>query len=215
MRDRTRPTSSWRGRASSSSKDEDLPMRRGTCWSRPPACLTASGTPARNACSCVGDSGPRAAHLEKFSVPRADGPALVYYLMRMAKSPTLRALPRREPFCANRRRRRVRHRAGAKFHARGAPVAANRATGHEGTGLIHRRGWPRRCWWSGQDSLYVALSRRGVGPAGPQRSSPVREDLPGGLPVGPELVDDPAQARALPRVVRGLRSRARRTPHGP
>ena len=43
-----------------------------------------------------------------------------------------------------------------------------------------------------------------------RRPPAVREALPGGLPGGPVVADDPAQARGLPRGVRRLRLRARR-----
>ena len=51
------------------------------------------------------------------------------------------------------------------------------------------------------------LPRRGVGPPGARRAGRLRAALPRGLPVGPLVADDPAQARGLPRGVRGLRSR--------
>src|SRR5262245_31750643 len=44
---------------------------------------------------------------------------------------------------------------------------------------------------------------RALGPA------PVREGVPGGLPVGPLLADHPEEARELPRALRRLRLRAR------
>ena len=76
-------------------------------------------------------------------------------------------------------------------------------------GLLQGEDGRIRCWWAGKRSALCALSRRRMGPAGPQRPSAVREDLPRGLPVGTELADDPAQARALPRGVRRLRPRTR------
>ena len=55
-----------------------------------------------------------------------------------------------------------------------------------------------------------ALPRRGVGPAGARRRRAVRAALPRGVPVRALVADDPAQARGVPRRVRGLRDRGGR-----
>src|SRR6266511_450979 len=58
-----------------------------------------------------------------------------------------------------------------------------------------------------------------MGPTGPRRRAPVREALPGGLPVRALLADHPAQARVVPprlrRVRPGHRRRLRRRGGGP
>ena len=62
---------------------------------------------------------------------------------------------------------------------------------------------------AGRGSALRPLSRRRMGPAGHRRHAAVREDLPRGLPGGPELDHHPPQARELPEGVRRLRSRRR------
>ena len=54
------------------------------------------------------------------------------------------------------------------------------------------------------------LPRRGVGPPGDDRARRLRAPLPRGLPVGALVDHDPAQARGVPRGVRGIRPGARR-----
>ena len=63
-------------------------------------------------------------------------------------------------------------------------------------GLIDAGRGRRRCAWCGDDPLYVAYHDEEWGSPVVRRPPAVREDLPRGLPVGAELADDPAQARA-------------------
>ena len=73
----------------------------------------------------------------------------------MAKSPTLRALPRRE-HSARTPRTGSATEPERNFTLAASPVASEAsATGHEGTGLITGADGRTRCWWSGQDPLYV------------------------------------------------------------
>ena len=73
----------------------------------------------------------------------------------MAKSPTLRALPRREP-SARTPRNGPATEPERNFTLAASPVVSESgATGHEGTGLITGADGRARCWWSGQDPLYV------------------------------------------------------------
>ena len=73
----------------------------------------------------------------------------------MAKSPTLRALPRRE-HSARTPRTGSATEPERNFTLAASPAASEAsATGHEGTGLITGADGRARCWWSGQDPLYV------------------------------------------------------------
>ena len=67
-----------------------------------------------------------------------------------------------------------------------------------------------RCSWGASTPDYVAYHDTRVGLPGHRRPAAVREDVPRGVPVGPVVADDPAQARGLPRGVRRLRRRPRR-----
>ena len=67
-----------------------------------------------------------------------------------------------------------------------------------------------RCWWAGDDPLYIDYHDREWGFPVARRSPAVREDLPRRIPVRSELADDPRQARSVPRSVRRFRLRARR-----
>ena len=60
------------------------------------------------------------------------------------------------------------------------------------------------------DARLPRLSRQRMGLPGRRRRAAVREAQPRGLPGGPVVADDPAQARRVPRGVRRLRLRARR-----
>ena len=57
----------------------------------------------------------------------------------------------------------------------------------------------------GERPALPALPRPRVGLSRRRRPAAVREDLPRGLPVGPELADHPPEARQLPQRVRRLR----------
>jgi DNA-3-methyladenine glycosylase I len=80
-------------------------------------------------------------------------------------------------------------------------------------GLIEGPDGKIRCAWHGNQDDYLAYHDREWGrPVG--RYEAVREDLPGRLPVGPVLADDPAQAREFPRRFRRLRFRESCAVHG-
>ena len=73
-------------------------------------------------------------------------------------------------------------------------------------GLVADEDGVVRCWWGGGDDRATArtTTTSGACPVTDDRAA-VREALPRGLPVGPLLAHDPAQARGLPAGVRGLR----------
>ena len=89
---------------------------------------------------------------------------------------------------------------GATATGRRAGAVSDLVTGEDGRA---------RCWWGASSPEYVALPRRGVGPAGARRRRALRAALPRGVPVRALVADDPAQARELPRRVRRLRDRRR------
>ncbi len=79
--------------------------------------------------------------------------------------------------------------------------------GRQSTRRAPRRGPVKRCWWPGEDPLYVRYHDEEWGRPVTRRPAAVREDLPRGLSDRAELDDDSPQAREFPRGVRGLRSR--------
>jgi DNA-3-methyladenine glycosylase I len=73
----------------------------------------------------------------------------------MAKSPTLRALPRREPASRTSANRSVKE-PERNFTLATAPAASGpESSAHHGTGLITGADGHERCWWAGHDPLYV------------------------------------------------------------
>ena len=66
-------------------------------------------------------------------------------------------------------------------------------------GLVRHADGTARCWWPGEDPLYVRYHDEEWGTPVVRRPPSVREDLPRGIPGGFELADNPSQASALPR----------------
>ena len=64
-----------------------------------------------------------------------------------------------------------------------------------------------RCPWAGAARHDARLPRHRVGRAGPRRAGTLRADVPRGLPGRAVLVDDPEQARPVPRGLPRLRRR--------
>ena len=80
---------------------------------------------------------------------------------------------------------------------------ANDDGGCEGAGA--RRGRQAPLHVGRQHAGLRGLSRPRMGPAGRRRFAPVREDLPGRLPVRPVVADDPQEAREFPQRLCRLR----------
>mgnify|MGYP003694759329 CR=1 FL=1 len=150
----------------------------------------------------------------------------------MAKLPlraAASAAGRRRRCPRGRRRRSARRRARWRSCRRRCLMAARLRTPRAAASAVRsadaRRQWSHdrrrqglfaaedgraRCFWCAASPAYRALSRQRMGLSGRRRPAPVREALPRGLPGGPELADDPQQARGLPQRLRRLRRRAGR-----
>ena len=154
-----------------------------------------------------------ALHLRRAHLPRARalGRPLGLHVLRGGLVGQVRAAVRGRPLRRGLRRRDDRLAAAHEGRPRGAgalvAAAGSSVHGPPGRGSRPRRGRRRPLLLGGQRPALRPLPRRGVGLPRRRRPAALREDLPRGLPGGPELADHPPEARELPCRLPGIRPR--------